>query len=427
MKTIRIAKADNFELVVEDIASDKSISHRSVMFALLSDKASKIENFLKAEDTLNTLNIIKKLGATIQVDKNVIIITPPKHIIEPDSVLDCGNSGTGMRLFCGLLSAFEGSFVLIGDRYLHSRPMKRITKPLRDIGVKIDARKDGEFAPIHIRGGKIKAFEYKSKIASAQVKSAMILSALNGDGISVYQEPEMSRDHTERMLNGMGANIKTENNIITIEPIKKPLKPLNIKIPADPSSGFFFAVAAAIMPNSSVIIKDVTLNKTRVEAYKILAKMGTKVEFVLKDNVYEPIGDIRVSYAPLQAVKVDSNISWLIDELPALSIAFANAKGVSVVKNASELRVKESDRIGSVIKNLNLCNIKTKEYQDGYEVQGGIMQDASIESFGDHRIAMSFAIAGLKSGITVKDTECIDTSFPNFLDILSQITTINSR
>ena len=194
-------------------------------------------------------------------------------------------------------------------------------------------------------------------------------------------------------------------------------------VPADPSSGFFFAVAAAVVPGSHVVIKNVTLNPTRIEAYKVLEQMGAKIEYREKENIYEPIGDIEIGYnGRLQPVMVEENIAWLIDELPALSIAMAVADGTSTVRNAGELRVKESDRISAVVNSLNACGIDADEYEDGYRITGGKLQKATVDSHGDHRIAMSFAIAGLLSGMEVEDTACIDTSFPNFFDILSQIT-----
>ena len=424
MQTISIKSTKSFNIEIDSIASDKSISHRCAIFSMLSDKPSKIKNFLMAEDTMNSLSIVKSLGAKIEFNDNILTIVPPTNIIEPDRVLDCGNSGTGMRLFCGFLASTNGSFVLVGDKYLHSRPMQRVIKPLISIGATLDGRDNGNYAPIHIRGGDIKAFKYSSSVASAQVKSAMILAALRADGDSNYSEPELSRDHSERMLRGMGANIELINGTINIKPLTTPLAPLNISVPSDPSSAFFFAVAAAIIPKSKVLIKNVTLNKTRIEAYHILKKMGAKVEFILKDDKYEPIGDISVEYAPLTGVEVSKNISWLIDELPALSIAFAMAKGTSIIKNAKELRVKESDRISTVVDALNLCGIKSKEFDDGYSVEGGKLKCATISSSGDHRIAMSFAIAGLVSSITIEDTECISTSFPNFIDILFTITKV---
>ncbi|WP_200763854.1 3-phosphoshikimate 1-carboxyvinyltransferase [Nitrosophilus alvini] len=430
MNYIEVKKSAPFNIEISDIAPDKSISHRCAMFSLLSDKPSVIRNYLRAEDTLNTLNIVSKLGATIEEKNDEIVITPDK-IREPDDILDCGNSGTAMRLFCGLLSSCEGFFVLTGDKYLRRRPMKRVAEPLRSIGAKIDGRENGNLAPLAVRGGKLKAFSYESKISSAQVKSAMILAALHADGVCRYSEPELSRDHTERMLKGMGADIRSERSgnrgvHITVSPMENPLEPLNIRVPADPSSAFFFAVAAAIVPGSRVVLKDITLNPTRIEAYNVLKRMGAKVEFVEKENIYEPIGDIIVEYAPLKGVEVSENIAWLIDELPALSIAMAVARGTSRVSNAEELRVKESDRIKSVVENLEKCGIKTEEFEDGYMIEGGSFKEAVIDSYGDHRIAMSFLIAGLLSGMRVEDTECIATSFPNFIQILKKIAEVES-
>ncbi|CAA6824256.1 MAG: 5-Enolpyruvylshikimate-3-phosphate synthase (EC [uncultured Sulfurovum sp.] len=427
MRTVTIsAIQEAFALECSDIAPDKSISHRCAMFSLLSDKPSKIQNFLLGEDTLASLSIAQQLGATIKREHGNVEITPPLKLTEPSNILDCGNAGTGMRLYAGLLSGIEGSFILTGDKYLHSRPMNRVAIPLQNIGAKIDGRENGNLAPLAIRGGNLKSFKYASPIDSAQIKSALILAALQADDVSYYKEELLSRDHTERMLKGMGANVVLQNDgWIKIEPLNQPLKPLNITVPADPSSGFFFAVAAAIVPNSSTTIKNVTLNPTRIEAYKILEKMGAKITYTEKENIYEPIGDIKITYnGQLKQVSIHNNIAWLIDELPALSIAMSVAKGTSIVKNAKELRVKESDRISVVLQGLNACGIETIEYEDGYEIIGSSLKPAKINSHGDHRIAMSFAIAGLLSEMKIEDTECIDTSFPNFFDILTKITNI---
>jgi len=423
------AQTEAFSLVCKTIAPDKSISHRCAMFSLLSDKTSHIKNFLLGEDTLSSLSIAEQLGAKIERDGSEITITPPKKLTEPNNILDCGNAGTGMRLYAGLLAGINGSFVLTGDRYLRARPMSRIVKPLREIGAKIDGRDGGNLAPLCIRGTALKPFKYHSPIDSAQVKSALILAGLRANTKSYYRENLLSRDHTERMLRGMGADIQTnDGGWIEIEPLSSPLNPLNITIPADPSSGFFFAVASAITPNSQTTITNVTLNPTRIEAYKVLEKMGADIEFIERENIYEPIGDISIKYnGKLKAVTVENNIAWLIDELPALSIAMAVADGTSVVKNSKELRVKESDRISTVLEGLNACSIETIEHDDGYEIIGSELQSATINSYGDHRIAMSFAIAGLRCGISVEDIACIDTSFPNFFDILRQITKIDIR
>ena len=423
MSKVTVSASKSFSLTIDSIASDKSISHRSVMFAMLADGTTKIKNFLRAEDTLNSLEIVKNLGASVEDDGDVIKISSD-GIKEPFEILDCGNSGTGMRLFCGLLSSAEGHFVLTGDKYLRSRPMKRVTAPLREIGAKFDGRDDANLAPLSIRGASLKAFDYESKIASAQVKSCMILAALRGDGVSTYVEPELSRDHTERMLKGMGADIVVEGLKTTITPMKELLSPLDITVPADPSSAFFFAVAAAITPDAEVMLKGVTLNPTRIEAFKALERMGANITYELTDNKYEPIGNIYVKQAPLHGIVVEDNISWLIDELPALSIAMACASGESVVKNAEELRVKESDRISTVVEGLRASNIEVHEYKDGYKIVGGELKSAKVDSDGDHRIAMSFIIAGLRCGMEVTDLECIKTSFPNFFEILEKITTM---
>ncbi|QFR43103.1 3-phosphoshikimate 1-carboxyvinyltransferase [Sulfurimonas xiamenensis] len=424
MKSVKVAKASKFSLVISEIAPDKSISHRCAMFAMLAEGTSEITNFLRAEDTLNSLKIVEKLGAKV-IDDGITIKISSNGIKESDDILDCGNSGTGIRLFCGLLSSADGHFVLTGDEYLRRRPMKRVTLPLRNIGAKLDGRDNGDLAPLSIRGASLKAFHYNSKIASAQVKSAMILAALRADGECSYTEPELSRDHTERMLKGMGADIEVDKLTTTIRPMKKLLSPLKIRVPADPSSAFFFAVAAAITPDSNVILEGVTLNPTRIEAFRALERMGSVISYDITDNKYEPIGNIHVKYAPLKAITVENNISWLIDELPVLSIAFACAEGISFVKNAEELRVKESDRISTVVNNLKTCGIEVEEFADGYSVKGGELQEAAVKSYGDHRIAMSFMIAGLRSSMKVDDVACVNTSFPNFFELLKKITKID--
>ncbi len=421
MSSLHVEPRGGFVFETKMIASDKSISHRCAIFSLLSDKPSVIRNFLDAEDTLCTLSISKSLGAVVQRDGDTLTITPPKEFKEPASILDCGNSGTAMRLLMGFLSSLSGFYVLHGDRYLASRPMKRVANPLKQIGAVIDGREDGELAPISVRGAKLKAFDYNSPIASAQVKSALILAGLRADGVCTLNEPTLSRDHTEKMLKGMGVDITSDGTKVTWSPMREALKPLDITVPNDPSSGFFFAVAAAITPNSKVTLKNMLLNPTRVEAYKVLARMGAKVEFIQKESSYESIGDIVVEYAPLSGVVVDENIAWLIDELPALSIAFGCAKGRSLVKNAKELRVKESDRISVVVQNLQKCGLHVEEFEDGYEVSGGEFKKATLQSHGDHRVAMSFAIAGLKAPVCVEDVECIGTSFPNFTELLGEI------
>ena len=406
------------------VDADKSISHRCAIFSLLTSGVNEIRNYLRAEDTLNSLTIAKALGAKIE-DEGEVIRIYPGNITEPSDVLYCGNSGTTIRIYMGLLAGVNGFFVLTGDKYLRKRPMARVANPLRDIGALIDGRQNGNLAPLAIRGGGLKPFRYEGKIASAQVKSALILAGLNAKGESYYKEPFLSRDHTERMLSGMGADINTRINEdmsceVVIKPMTKPLEPLNITVPNDPSSAFFFAVAAAIT-NSVAVIKDVTLNPTRIEAYKILEQMGAKIEYHLKEDKYEPIGDIIVRGGKLKGVEVNSRIAWLIDEIPALAMAMAVAEGKSKVSNAKELRVKESDRIKAVVDNLKKCSIEVKEFDDGFEIVGGIPKSAFVDSFGDHRIAMSFAVLGLLCGMKITQSESINTSFPGFFELFAKI------
>jgi len=418
---VKAGKKFNEEFKVD---ADKSISHRCAIFSLLTKGENRIKNYLKAEDTLNSLEIAKRLGAEVVENEDEIIIKAPEKLKEPDDVLYCGNSGTTIRIYMGLLASNEGFYVLTGDEYLRRRPMKRVIAPLNQIGAKIDARENVNLAPIAIRGNKLKSFNYKSSIASAQVKSSLILAALHSDKPSFYEEPFLSRDHTERMLKGMGANIKSENskfnNKIKITPLKNRLNPLIIEVPNDPSSAFFFAVAAAIT-NSKAILKNITLNPTRIESFKQLENMGAKIEYVLKDDKYEPIGDVIVTGDKLEAIEVSENIPWLIDELPALAMAMAVANGKSIVRNAKELRVKESDRIQAVVENLKKCGIEAKELEDGYEIVGGEVKESFIDSFGDHRIAMSFAVLGLLNGMKIDKVESIYTSFPGFFELFKKI------
>ncbi|WP_033916850.1 3-phosphoshikimate 1-carboxyvinyltransferase [Campylobacter sputorum] len=415
-----IALQEPITASIDKISSDKSISHRCAIFSLLSDQKSVIKNYLKAEDTLNTLKIIEKLGAIVEYDDDFIAITPPKEIIEPNCVLECGNSGTTMRILMGFLTSIDGFFVLSGDKYLNSRPMKRVGAPLSEVGAKIYGRNDGNLAPLCIKGTKLDYFKFNSKIASAQVKTALILAGLNSNGCEI-SEPELSRDHSEKMLISMGADISINGLNIDVKPLLKPLKPLNINVANDPSSAFYFALIAAIIPNSHIILKNVILNKTRTMAYDVLRQMGVYVKFIKKENSYDDIGDIEIKYSQLNGISVTQNTSWLIDEAPALAIAFACANGKSTLRNAAELRVKECDRIAVMVDGLKTCGINAKELDDGFEIVGGVPNAAIIEPSGDHRIAMSFAILGLKCGMIVEDSECINTSFPSFSQILRDI------
>lgn len=407
---------------IEDIPADKSISHRCAIFALLSNGVCEIKNFLLAEDTLHSLQIAKQLGLEVveKGEKYHHFIAPKNGIQESNQILDCGNAGTAMRLYIGLLAGVKGEFVLDGDCYLRVRPMDRVIAPLVAVGANICA-KEGSFSPVTIKGSRLEGFDYTSKVASAQIKSAMLLAGLFAKADSVFSEPYLSRNHTEKMLLGMGAELAIKESKIFIKPLKKPLEPLRLEIPSDPSSAFFFAVAGAILPNSSIVLKNILLNPTRIEAFEILKQMGAKIEYEIKQQDFETIGDIYVKSSNLKAIDIKTNIAWLIDEIPALSIAMAVAEGTSSVCNAKELRIKESDRIKAIVSNLSKMGIAIEEKEDGFEICGGELKRARVSSFGDHRIAMSFAIAGLVCGVEIDEVECIKISFPNFLDILQKI------
>ncbi|WP_283509478.1 3-phosphoshikimate 1-carboxyvinyltransferase [Helicobacter pylori] len=407
-------------------ASDKSLSHRAVIFSLLAQKPCFVRNFLMGEDCLSSLEIAQNLGAKVEnTAKNSFKITPPTAIKEPNKILNCNNSGTSMRLYSGLLSAQKGLFVLSGDNSLNARPMKRIIEPLKAFGAKILGREDNHFAPLVILGSPLKACHYESPIASAQVKSAFILSALQAQGVSVYKESELSRNHTEIMLKSLGANIHNQDGVLKISPLEKPLEAFDFKIANDPSSAFFFALACAITPKSHLLLKNVLLNPTRIEAFEVLKKMGAHIEYAIQSKDLEIIGDIYIEHAPLKAISIDQNIASLIDEIPALSIAMLFAKGKSMVRNAKDLRAKESDRIKAVVSNFKALGIECEEFEDGFYVEG--LEDISplkqhlsqkkpplIKSFNDHRIAMSFAVLTLALPLEIDNLECANISFPTF-------------
>ncbi|WQV04864.1 3-phosphoshikimate 1-carboxyvinyltransferase [Helicobacter pylori] len=407
-------------------ASDKSLSHRAVIFSLLAQKPCFVRNFLMGEDCLSSLEIAQNLGAKVEnTAKNSFKITPPTAIKEPSKILNCNNSGTSMRLYSGLLSAQKGLFVLSGDNSLNARPMKRIIDPLKAFGAKILGREDNHFAPLVIVGSPLKAYDYESPIASAQVKSAFILSALQAQGISAYKESELSRNHTEIMLKSLGANIHNQDGVLKISPLEKPLEAFDFTIANDPSSAFFFALACAITPKSRLLLKNVLLNPTRIEAFEVLKKMGASIEYAIKSKDLEIIGDIYIEHAPLKAINIDQNIASLIDEIPALSIAMLFAKGKSMVKNAKDLRAKESDRIKAVVSNFKALGIECEEFEDGFYVEG--LEDINplkqrfsrikppiIKSFNDHRIAMSFAVLTLALPLEIDNLECANISFPTF-------------
>ncbi len=413
----------NVEIIVP---GDKSITHRALMISSLSKGACKISNYLQSDDCLNTINILKNLGVSIDVhDDNSLTINGNglKSLQKPKNNLDAGNSGTLIRLLSGILSMQDFTSTITGDSSLQSRPMARIIEPLIKMGAVIKSFKNRpplEFCKPLERY----CCNEKIQIASAQVKSCLILASLFVDGQSIIIEDIKTRDHTERMLQYFDYDIKTEDNIIKLRGNQN-LFAKDIVIPNDFSSASFFIVAALLKKDSQVLIKDVCINKYRIGLINVLKKMGGLIEFQnLRTNCNEDIADISVSYSKLNAIDLSGEIiSSLIDELPILFIACACASGKSVISDIEELRYKESDRILSMEKGLRELGVNVSSTNSSISIIGGEINGGIVDSFDDHRVAMSFAISGMISSkpITILKTNNIATSFPNFVDTLRKI------
>ncbi|MDM7273722.1 3-phosphoshikimate 1-carboxyvinyltransferase [Sulfurihydrogenibium azorense] len=413
------------------VPSDKSVSHRSIILPSLAEGESVIKNFLKAGDTLTTLNVYRKLGVDIEEKDNVIYIKGKglEGLKEPDDVLDMGNSGTTTRLTLGVLAGQNFFATLTGDDSLRKRPMKRVVDPLSEMGAKVDGRKEANNLPISIRGGKLKGISYFNSKMSAQVKSAILLAGLYAETPTEVVEPIVSRDHTEKMLNWMGANIEidfmTDGYKVKISKTDR-LKPIHINVPADPSSAAFFAAAASIVPKSEIILKDVMVNPTRDGFFRKLKEMGADIEYKNKrDEAGEIVADVIVKYNDLKGVKVvKEEVPSMIDELPLLAIVATQAEGETVITGAEELRVKESDRIKAIVENFKRLNLEIEELEDGMVIKGKQkVKGGVVDSYKDHRIAMGFAILGLVSedGITIKDADCVYISYPDFFKHLEKV------
>ena len=410
------------------LPGDKSISHRSVMFAAIADGATDISGFLAGEDTMNTAKAMQAMGVVVDglgTDRLLVRGRGLHGLSEPAGVLDLGNSGTGMRLIAGLLAGQNFFSILSGDQYLRKRPMARVVEPLRRMGAQIDGRSGGQLAPLSIRGGggRIRAIEYASPIASAQVKSALLLAGLYADGETSVVEPSKSRDHTERLLRFFGVEVREEGNRVTVRGGQRLRAGGPLMIPSDLSSAAFFLVAASIVPGSDLLIRNVGVNPTRTGVIDVLLSMGADISLGnRREQAGEPVADIRVRYKKLRAVQVSGGvIPRAIDEIPVLSVAAACAEGTTIIRDAAELRVKESDRIASMAAELRKLGVAVTELPDGMEITGRpALTGAACESHGDHRIAMSMAVAGLaaRGETVVRDTGWIDTSFPGFERLL---------
>ena len=416
------------------VPPDKSISHRVIIIGSIANGKTEIKNLLASEDCLNTLKIMQQLGVEINNFNNFESVTIYgkgfNPFSEPKNVLNCGNSGTTIRLLTGLLSTQQFLSILTGDESLLLRPMGRVIEPLTLMGAKITAREHNTKAPIVITPGVLHGITYEMPTSSAQVKSAIMLAGLQAKGETKIIEKEKSRDHTERMLAAFGATIKQEKNEIVIGSEQK-LEAQNITIPGDISSAAFFIAACSIIPNSEIVLQKVLVNPTRIGVINILKKMGVKIEMTNKKEISgEPVADLFVTPGELNAVEVKGNtIPLLIDEIPVLCIVMAQAKGKSIIKDAKELRFKESDRLKTMAEVLRKLSVEVQELEDGLEINGlngePFKVNNSLEwpKHFDHRIAMSISIAALKANepITVPGSEWIATSFPNFEKLISQL------
>ena len=409
---------------ITNVPGDKSISHRALILLSISEGTGNISGLLESEDCLATLNIFKMLGVKIEkIDKNSYSIQGKGlyGLKETKKNLDCGNSGTSMRLLAGLLSAQKFSSNLVGDSSLNKRPMERISIPLTRMGANINLS-DNKTAPIKINGTKkILPIEYKMPIDSAQIKSSIILASLYADSETKIIENNPTRDHTENMVNFLNGNIVKVNNKIIIDP-KTKLISRDINIPGDISSAMFIIVACLISKNSEILIQNVGLNNLRTGGLDILKLMGAQIYISnIKNFGPEKFGDIKVISSKLRGIVIPKKyVASSIDEFPILFIAAANASGKTVLRNAEELRYKESDRLDAMSQGLSSCNIAHKLFYDGIEIEGGEMCGATVNSFDDHRVAMSFLIAGIsaKEPITVLNTKNILTSFPDFYSLM---------
>ncbi|MDF2595696.1 MAG: 3-phosphoshikimate 1-carboxyvinyltransferase [Clostridia bacterium] len=409
-----------------DIPADKSISHRSVMFGSLALGKTTVYNFLMGEDCLSTIQCFRQLGITIDVqDDTVTVHGKGLHgLTPPQDVLDCGNSGTTVRLLSGILAAQSFTSTLTGDASIQKRPMNRVIKPLTEMGATIGATSDN-FCPMTIVPSPLKGITYASPVASAQIKSCVLLAGLYGDSPTTVTEPFISRDHTERMLSAFGATLTREGTAVTLSPCDE-LYATDIIVPGDISSAAFFMVAALITPNSDLLIKNVGINPTRRGILDILIEMGGDITLLNEQTVCgEPVCDLRIKTSKLHGVCVEGSIiPALIDEIPALAVAACFADGQTIIKDAAELKVKESNRIDALYKELSKMGASISPTEDGLIIEGGhSLSGAVLDSYHDHRIAMSLAVAACNasSPSTLLKPDCVKISFPNFFDLLSSI------
>ena len=420
------------------VPGDKSITHRAIILTALANGVSTVVGYCRGEDCLNTMRAFQDLGVRIDasVDELRVYGKGLWGLTEPTRPIDCGNSGTGIRLLTGLLSGQDFFSVLTGDESIRRRPMGRIVKPLREMGATIAGRKGGELAPLAVMGSRLRAITYASPVASAQVKSALLFAALFAEGTTRIAEPRVSRDHTERLFQFFGIPLRREGTALLIE--GRPSVGWNAEprlvVPGDLSAAAFFIVGATIVPGSDVTIRQVGVNPTRTGLLDVMTRMGADIQlFNRREEAGEPVADLRVKSAQLRGVTIGpDSIPQTIDEFPILCVAAAVAEGETIVSGAEELRVKESDRIATMSVELRAMGAQITEKPDGMVVRGlgtaggnGRLQAARGHSHGDHRVAMSLAIAGLTAATatSIDETACIETSFPEFHHTLLELLT----
>lgn len=410
------------------VPGDKSMSHRSIMLGSLAEGTTRVKGFLNAEDAMSTLEAFRAMGVDIEgpVNGEVTIHGVGKHGLKaPEKPLYLGNSGTSMRLLCGLLAGQPFDTVLTGDKSLESRPMRRVTEPLAGMGAEIVAQANGT-APLHIKGKSgLKGMHYDMPIASAQVKSCLLLAGMYADGETSVTEPAPTRDHTERMLNGFGYPVRRDGATARIDSHGK-LTATEIDVPSDISSAAFFLVGGSIAPGSDITLQHVGINPTRTGVIDILRLMGADIEVLNPREVGgEPVADLRVRASALKGIDIPEHLVPLaIDEFPVLFVAAACAEGRTVLTGAHELRVKESDRIQVMADGLKVLGVDAEPTADGMIINGGRgIGGGEVDSHGDHRIAMAFSIAGLRAGgeITIRDCANVNTSFPEFRELATRL------
>ncbi len=406
------------------VPGDKSIGHRAVIFGSVANGESRIFNLSGGEDNQRTVQTFRDLGVKIRQEGNALCIEGQgwEGLSQPRKVIDCGNSGTTMRLLSGVLAGRPFVSALDGDASLRQRPMQRVIEPLSRMGAHILARNGKGLAPLEIHGGRLRGICYASPIASAQVKSAVLFAGLQATGVTVVEEPQQSRNHTELMARAFGAKITVQGRAVSVEGGER-LSARDVHVPGDLSAAAFFLVAAATIPGSDLVVQGVGVNPSRSGVIAILRRMGASVEFLnSREENGEPVADLRVLGSKLRGVEIGPEmVAQTIDEYPVLCVAAALAEGVTTLSGAKELRYKESDRIATMTEGLRKLGVKVEEREDGMRIKGrGRLQGSQLRSYGDHRVAMSLAVAGLSSdgGIEIDDDGCVGISFPSFFGLL---------